>query len=210
MQFSVAALLGLAVQASAHGLVQKPASRTPGDATAAACGKTLVNFYKTDNTSYPEALLRSNPSGLKDGYDAKKCNLWLCKGFQFADNVANVQKYKAGDVVNLEVFIRIPHKGYANVSVVDTTTNSVIGTPLIAWADNYAASTRPPADQTKFSVKVPDLAGKCTEAGVCVLQWYWFGQGQTYESCIDFTVPAPVAAPPASEHEHMIRGQTWH
>ncbi|KAK0723328.1 hypothetical protein B0T26DRAFT_641460 [Lasiosphaeria miniovina] len=206
---SVVGLAGLAAQAAAHGLVEKPATREPGTATAAACGKTMAKFYQSDNTSYPEALLRSNPKGLTDGYDAKKCNLWLCKGFQFADNTAQVQKYKAGDVVDLEVFIRIPHKGYANVSVVDTTTNTVIGPPLIAWADNYAATNRPPADQTKFSIKVPDLGAKCTTPGVCVIQWYWLGQGQTYESCIDFTTPAP--APVEHEHEHSrraIRGQT--
>ncbi|KAK3321308.1 hypothetical protein B0T19DRAFT_466656 [Cercophora scortea] len=208
MHFSLTTLLGLAglaAQASAHGLVQKPAARQPGDATAAACGKTMQQFYKADNTSYPEALLRSNPSGLKDGYDAKKCNLWLCKGYQFADNAARVQKYKTGDVVDFEVWIRIPHRGFANVSVVDTTTNTVIGAPLIAWAENYAAVTKPPADQTKFSVKIPELGAKCVEAGVCALQWYWFGQGQTYESCVDFT----VAAPATHEHERAIRGRRW-
>ncbi|KAK3387920.1 hypothetical protein B0H63DRAFT_500918 [Podospora didyma] len=207
MQFSLATLLSLAGLAASHGLVQKPATRQPGDATAAACGKTLVKFYKADNTSYPEALARENPKGLTDGYDPKKCNQYLCKGFQFADNKAGVQSYKAGDVVNLEVYIRIPHKGYANVSVVDTASNTIVGTPLISWADNYASSNKPPADQTKFSIKVPELGGKCTEAGACVIQWYWFGQGQTYESCIDFTTPAPAA-----EHNHGrragIRGQT--
>ena len=171
MYFSLASLLGLAAfvaQASAHGLVQKPATRQPGAATEAACGKIMTRFYKDDNTSYPEALLRANPSGLAGGYDAKKCNLWLCKGYQFADNAANVQSYKPGDVLDMEVWIRIPHKGYANVSVVDTTANTVIGAPLIAWPDNYAASSSPPANQTKFSVKVPELGGKCTEPGVCV------------------------------------------
>ncbi|KAK3356811.1 hypothetical protein B0T25DRAFT_450556 [Lasiosphaeria hispida] len=197
MHFSLASTLGLAglvAQAAGHGLVQKPATRAPGDATAAACGKTMATFYKADNTSYPEALLRANPSGLKDGYDAKKCNLYLCRGYQFADNAANVQKYKPGDVVDLEVWIRIAHEGHANVSIVDTASNAVIGAPLLSWAKGYAASTKPPVDQTKFSVKVPELGGKCTEAGACVVQWYWFGQGQTYESCIDFTVPAPAHA----------------
>ncbi|KAK4216442.1 hypothetical protein QBC37DRAFT_416757 [Rhypophila decipiens] len=197
-------LAGLLSQVSAHGLVTKPATRAPGPATAAACGNVMNNFYKADNTSYPEALLRANPQGLKDGYDAKNCNLWLCKGYQFADNAANVKSYKAGDVVDLEVWIRIPHKGYANVSVVDTTTNTVVGTPLISWADNYAAVATPPADQTKFSVTIPELGDKCVTAGVCVIQWYWFGQGQTYESCIDFTVDAPTHA-----HTGMIRGRSW-
>ncbi|KAB5567020.1 hypothetical protein GE09DRAFT_754851 [Coniochaeta sp. 2T2.1] len=202
MKLSLASLPGLAALVSSHGLVQKPAARQPGDATGAACGKTMQNFYQIDNTSYPEALLRANPGGLKDGYDAKKCNLFLCKGYQFADNAARVQAYKPGDVVDMEVWIRIPHKGYANVSVVDTASNTVVGSPLLVWKDNYAATANPPKDQTKFSVTVPELGGKCTTAGACVIQWYWLGQGQTYESCIDFTVPAAAPSTPA------IRGRT--
>ena len=122
---------------------------------------------RQDNTSYPEALKRAN--GLADPkYDAAKCNLYLCKGFQFEDNKAGVQSYTAGQTIDMEVYIRIPHKGYANVSVVDLHTNSVIGAPLKTWADNYAASMNNPKDQTTFSVKLPELAGKCTKPGDCV------------------------------------------
>jgi hypothetical protein len=159
---------GLASLVTSHGLVTKPATRTPGNSTAAACGKTMATFYQIDNTSYPEALLRANPKGLTDGYDAKKCNLWLCRGYQFGDNTKQVQVYKAGDVVDFEVFIRIAHKGYANVSVVDTTKNEVVGQPLKSWPSNYAASANPPQDQVKFSVKVPELGGRCAVPGVCV------------------------------------------
>jgi len=164
-------LAALASQAYGHGLVTKPAARTPGDATAAVCGKTMVNFYKNDNTSYPEALLRANPSGLKDGYDPKACDLWKCRGFQFADNKANVFSYKPGDVVDMEVAIRIPHKGYANVSVIDVAANKVIGEPLLKWGDGYADGKNfpnLPKDQLQFSVKVPALSGKCVTAGECV------------------------------------------
>ena len=168
MKLTLASLLGVAALVSSHGLVQKPATRQPGAATGTACGKTMQNFYQIDNTSYPEALLRANPGGLKDGYDAKKCNLWLCKGYQFADNSAHVQAYKPGDVIDMEVWIRIPHKGYANVSVVDTASNAVVGSPLLVWKDNYAATANPPKDQTKFSITVPELGGKCTTAGACV------------------------------------------
>ncbi|KAJ4413410.1 hypothetical protein N0V85_003568 [Neurospora sp. IMI 360204] len=130
-------LLGLLSGATAHGLVQSPSTRSPGDATAAACGKTMANFYKADNTSYPEALLRANPGGLKDGYNAKNCNLWLCKGYQFGDNKAGVRQYVGGQEV-------------------------------------------------------------------VVLQWYWFGQGQTYESCTDFVVPEATAAA-----DSPIRKREW-
>lgn len=71
----------------------------------------MANFYKADNTSYPEALLRANPGGLKDGYNAKNCNLWLCKGYQFGDNKAGVQQYVGGQEVVYKVWIRIPHAG---------------------------------------------------------------------------------------------------
>lgn len=164
MHFStVSSALGLASLVSAHGVVLKPASRKPGDATTEACGRAMVNFYKQDETSYPEAFLRSNPLP-----DRNKCNLFLCKGYQFADNAANVQSYKPGDSVEYEVYIRIPHSGYANVSIVDTTTNKVLGSPLVSWASGYAASSKPPADQTKFSVKIPELGAQCAAAGVCV------------------------------------------
>ncbi|KAL2174447.1 uncharacterized protein P884DRAFT_314819 [Thermothelomyces heterothallicus CBS 202.75] len=189
---SLFAFAGLAAKASAHGIVTKPATRSPGEATEAACGKTMADFYRADNTSYPEALLRANPDGLKPPYDPEKCNLWLCKGYQFADNVANVQNYTVGQAVDMEVWIRIPHEGYANVSIVDTSSNSVIGEPLITWPEGYAGSANPPKDQTKFSVKLPDLGHKCTKASACVIQWYWFGQGQTYESCVDFTLATPA------------------
>ncbi|KAK4139705.1 uncharacterized protein C8A04DRAFT_40496 [Dichotomopilus funicola] len=191
---SLLGLAGLVSRVSAHGLVTAPATRTPGDATEAVCGSIMAEFYRADNTSYPEALLRANPDGLPAPYDPSNCNLWFCKGYQFEDNVDNVQAYTTGQVVDLNVWIRIPHEGYANVSVVDTATNTVIGEPLIAWPDHYAGSATPPEDQTNFSIEIPDLGEQCAEAGACVIQWYWLGQGQTYESCIDFT-----AAPAASE-----------
>jgi hypothetical protein len=81
-------LLALAFTALAHSLVQSLITRSPGAATAAVCGNTMVAFYKTDNTLYPEALMRASSSGLKNGYDPSKCNLYPSKGFQFADNAA--------------------------------------------------------------------------------------------------------------------------
>ncbi|KAL2265113.1 hypothetical protein VTJ83DRAFT_6213 [Remersonia thermophila] len=161
-------LASLASLASGHGRVTAPATRSPGDATAAVCGQTLVDFYQKDPTSYPEALLRSNPGGLKAPYDPEKCNLWLCKGYQFEESANNVQTYTPGQVVNFEVSIRIAHRGYANVSVVDTRTNTIIAGPLISWPSDYAASLPPPADQTNFSVAIPELGNQCIQAGDCV------------------------------------------
>ena len=123
-------------------------------------------------------------------YDAAACGIWLCKGFKEADNTANVQSFSAGQVVPMTFDVRAPHTGVANVSVVDTATNTVIGQPLISW-DVFASNSAPiPANETSFSVKIPDLAGKCTTAGECVIQHFWDAASinQTYESCIDFTV----------------------
>ncbi|KAK1828319.1 hypothetical protein QBC39DRAFT_289774 [Podospora conica] len=205
---SLTLLAALPALASAHGLVSSPAfTRQPGAATAAVCGTTMVKFYQADGTSYPEALMRANPNGLHDGYDSTKCNLHLCKGFQFGDvPAANVQTYAAGTEVAMEVKVRIAHTGYANVSVVDTGRNAVIGEMLKVWESGYAASTTLPGDQGKFSVKVPELGGRCVEAGACVLQWHWWGQGQTYQSCIDFVQPVAEAAAPGGGHAGHKRG----
>ena len=167
-------LLSLVTLASCHGIVTTPiAIRTPGEATAALCSQTMVDFYKTDNTSYPEHLLRTHPEPelLADGYNPALCNMWLCKGFQFEDNAHQVQSYKPGDVIDMEIFIRIPHLGYANVSIVDTASNKVVGDMLKVWEDGYAdAALFPnlPKDQTNFNLQVPELGGKCTTPGECV------------------------------------------
>lgn len=79
------------------------------------------------------------------------------------------------------------------MSIVQTSFNRVIGKPLISW-DVYASTAADvPDDQTNFSVIIPDdLGNQCSTAGDCVLQWYWDAKsiGQTYESCVDFTVGA--------------------
>jgi hypothetical protein len=161
-------VLSLAALASAHGVVETPKARAPGAATAAVCGEKLVSFYKQDPTSYPEAYKRS--ANWQQGV-TPQCNMYLCKGYVFDDNKDNVFNYKAGDVVDMKVAIRIPHIGYANVSVVDTKANAVIGEPLKVWASGYADGAKYPnlpKDQLEFSVKVPDLGDKCTTAGTCV------------------------------------------
>jgi len=161
-------VLTLASLAYGHGLIESPKARAPGDATSAVCGAKFVQFYKQDPTSYPEAYKRS--ANWQEGV-TPACNMYLCKGFLFDDNKDNVFKYTPGQVVDIKVTIRIPHIGYANVSVVDTKANIVIGEPLKVWESGYADGAKYPnlpADQLSFSVKVPDLGSKCTEAGTCV------------------------------------------
>ncbi|KAF2791601.1 hypothetical protein K505DRAFT_248564 [Melanomma pulvis-pyrius CBS 109.77] len=198
MHFTVAALLALVPSVLGHGLIQSPPSRPVGSAIVANCGNGVVTQIKQDNTSHVEGLPEA---AAKDkAYQAAKCNLWLCKGLQFADNpAANVQSWTAGQVVPLKVWVRIPHEGSANVSIVDTKSNTVVGDMLKVWAKGYAPGSREsdvPADQKEFSVTIPTgLETKCAVAGDCVLQWWWYGTGakQTYESCVDFTIKAKPA-----------------
>lgn len=99
----------------------------------------------------------------------------------------------------MTAIIPIPHAGPMNVSIVDTATNTVLSGPLISF-DVYADESlaQLPANNTQFSVTMPttlqaaaaNTTGACTQAGECVLQWFWFGTNakQTYESCIDFVM----------------------
>ncbi|EAU39289.1 hypothetical protein ATEG_00643 [Aspergillus terreus NIH2624] len=186
---SVLALAGLASMAHGHGFVKSPQPRMPGKAMQAACGQQMTINQESDNYGNIQGELQV-ANGQSD-YNAQKCDIWLCKGYKFADNKDNVFSYSAGQKVDFTVDIRAPHTGVANVSVVDTASNSVIGSPLKSW-DNYASTaTGVTEDETNFSVTIPDdLGSQCSEAGACVLQWYWFAESidQTYESCVDFTV----------------------
>ncbi|KAF2004040.1 hypothetical protein P154DRAFT_65566 [Amniculicola lignicola CBS 123094] len=197
MHFSTAALLALVPTVLGHGLIQSPPSRPYGTALQANCGASVFKYIKADNTSHvedtPEAAAK-DPT-----YKAALCNLWLCKGLQFADNpAANIQSWTAGQDVPIKVWLRIPHEGSANVSIVDTKTNKIVGDMLKVWSKGYApgrSEKDAPLDQKEFTVKVPaGLEEKCAVAGDCVLQWWWYGTGarQTYESCVDFVIKKPV------------------
>ncbi|KAH7409468.1 hypothetical protein BKA64DRAFT_732188 [Cadophora sp. MPI-SDFR-AT-0126] len=187
---AIASLVGAVV---GHGIITKPWPRTPGDASLAACGPSITNNIKGDNTSHVEDLPEA---GAKDPkFHADQCNLWLCRGLQFADNRDHVVTYKPGEKVDMEVWLRIKHFGSANVSIVDTKTNTIISPNLVYWAKYADEKKATVVDETKFSFTIPtDLGAKCATAGDCVIQWWWYGTGakQTYESCVDFTVAAPA------------------
>ncbi|KAF9890391.1 hypothetical protein FE257_006059 [Aspergillus nanangensis] len=186
---SVLALAGLVSLAHGHGFVTTPKARMPGDAMVAACGQQVAINQESDNYGNIQGELQV-ANGQND-YNDPKCDIWLCKGYKFADNKDNVQSYSAGQTVDFVVDIRAPHTGVANVSVVDTASNSVIGSPLKSWDDYASTATGVTEEETNFSITIPDgLGNQCSEAGACVLQWYWFAESidQTYESCVDFTV----------------------
>jgi len=202
MLYSVTNLLAVAAFAtsvSAHGFVVKPQARLAGAAMAAACGTQVFNNQAADNYGNIQGVIQVGNS--QSDYDEAACNVWLCKGFKFADNTANVQSYVAGQVVSVTVEIRAPHTGYANVSIVDTATNTLISAELASW-DVYASNSAAiPANQTQFDITIPtDLGSKCATAGDCVIQWYWNAESidQTYEACIDFTLDSSSSAPATS------------
>jgi uncharacterized protein YhbP (UPF0306 family) len=64
-----------------------------------APGSFLVGYLITsDNTSYVEGM--PEVAALDSDVHAIACDVFLCKGLQFADNVTNLQTDKAGQVVD--------------------------------------------------------------------------------------------------------------
>lgn len=171
MYISIAALLSAAVLPtiiSAHGLITSPAPRAVGAASLAACGSAVTKQIVADNTSHVEGLPEA--AATASDYHAKDCNLWLCKGLQYADNTANVLALSPGEVVHIDAYIRIKHAGTANVSIVDTKTDTIVGNQLLYWS-NYADEklSSLPANNSAFDVTIPrSLDGNCLKPGDCV------------------------------------------
>jgi len=99
-------------------------------------------------------------------------DLQLSSSYQIntEQNLTFIRSYSPGQVVPMEVNIRIKHAGTANVSIVDTKSNTIVGTQLLYWSD-YANEKLPtlPANNSAFSVTLPmDFGGKCATAGECV------------------------------------------
>lgn len=170
-----------------HGKVLSPPARQAGQAFGKACGTQMLSVESSDRNGNIQNL-RQNA---KADFNPVKCPLELCKGIPFADaKPADVQSFSAGQNVTIKVQITAPHTGLANMSVVDTKTNTIIGQPLIEF-ENYASTkTGVAKNNTDFSVTLPQtLPATCATAGDCVLQWWWYSDEakQTYVDCIDFT-----------------------
>lgn len=174
--------------AAGHGIVTSPPARIVGDAMKAVCGQQVTSNLQSNALGDSQQLLKIAAS--QNDFDPTSCDVSLCKGLQFGDNTANVQKFTAGQVVPMTVEIQAKHTGTANVSVVDTATNSVIGEQLIFFPVYASTSTEVPKNQTQFSIKMPDVSAQCGTAGACVVQWWWDLRqaDQTYMSCVDFTM----------------------
>lgn len=91
-----------------HGLITKPFPRAPGPLSLAACGPTVTNNIKGDNTSHVEGLPEAAMTDSK--FNAAECNLWLCRGLQLEDSAkANVVAFTPGQKVSMSVRIAIKH-----------------------------------------------------------------------------------------------------
>ncbi|PWY64047.1 hypothetical protein BO70DRAFT_367107 [Aspergillus heteromorphus CBS 117.55] len=197
---SVLALAGLVSLVHGHGFVTSPNPRLPGSAMEAACGQQVYDNQESNKYGNIQNMLQVAAD--QSDYNATACDIWLCKGYKFADNKDNVYSYKPGEVVDFVVDIMAPHTGTANVSVVQTSTDTVIGSPLIYWSVYASTATGVTKNETNFSVTIPDdLGDKCATGGDCVLQWWWNAASinQTYESCVDFTVSGSASSSSSSD-----------
>lgn len=185
---SFVAFASLLSTVAAHGMVVSPKARALGLNFKDACGEQLFNNQNADPYGNIQALAQLIKA---DDFNATACNLSFCKAYQFSDaNAADIQQFTAGQTVPIKVEIRAPHTGVANVSIVDATTGATIGSPLISFANYASTATGVAANNTDFSITVPDLGSQCTTAGSCVMQWWWDSRevDQTYMNCIDFTM----------------------
>ena len=172
MQFlsTLLPVVAFTTTALSHGIISSPYPRAVGAASLAACGPNVQNNIIADNTSHVEGLPET--AATDPAYHASECNLWLCRGLQFADvEPSNILQLSAGDKLEIGVWLRILHEGTANVSIVDTKSNSVVGSELLYWdryADNALGASGIPKNNTAFEVEIPDLGGACEVAGDCV------------------------------------------
>ncbi|KAI0006471.1 hypothetical protein F4779DRAFT_632961 [Xylariaceae sp. FL0662B] len=183
--FTKATGFAAAVGVWGHAVMQEPTPRKAGSAQEALCGSAVTTALEKDIAGPIEDAL--------DKADADyKCNAYLCRGYQYEDNIDNVHAVTSGELLTFHIDLIAGHKpGYANVSVVNLATNEVIGEPLRLWSAWPDSTSGPPRDDIDFNVTIPDTLGSaCAQGGKCALQWYWWSisNSQTYESCLDFYV----------------------
>lgn len=203
----LAAILTILELVSAHGYFEAPFGRKPGNAFSAACGAQANSMMSSDINGNIQGL--QNLVASQSDYDPTKCDFWTCKGMKFEDNTDSVQTYTAGEEVPLYFNIHAPHSGYANVSIIDTTSNSMLAANLSAW-DEYALTSVPAKTEwTNFTITIPsDIGTQCSTAGNCVIQMHWNAPppvDQTYQSCIDFTVGGAASSKEEKKKRSVAR-----
>ncbi|ORY59314.1 uncharacterized protein BCR38DRAFT_351950 [Pseudomassariella vexata] len=184
---TAAAVLFALAGVSGHAVMQDPVPRGTGPAQVELCGSALTTALEKDLAGPIEDAVAKADADYN-------CNAYLCRGYQYEDNVDNVKNVTAGEVMYFHIdLVAGHHPGYANVSVVDLATNEIIGDPLRSWGYWPNATSGPPRDDIDFNVTIPtNLGSTCDAGGKCAIQWYWYASGneQTYESCLDFYVEA--------------------
>ncbi|KFY25020.1 hypothetical protein V491_01927 [Pseudogymnoascus sp. VKM F-3775] len=168
-----------------HARIDSPTPRLTGSAHTSTCGSAVVKKLESDNTG----PIENSVPYIDSDYN---CDIYLCRGYQFEDNTSNVLELAVDEVIPFHINLVAGHKpGYANASVVDTSTNEVVVALKTwdHWPDVTDGSTYD--EKTNFNVTIPSgLESACGTAGKCVIQWYWYAiaNDQTYESCHDFYI----------------------
>jgi predicted carbohydrate-binding protein with CBM5 and CBM33 domain len=189
------ALAGFVSSVAAHGFISSPTPRQPGAGLKAACGDQVFNQQSSDKFGNVQGALQNLQGSQPD------CRMWQCKGVPFED-AGEIFDYTPGQVIPMKIEIRAPHDGVANVSIVKTSSDTVIGSPLISF-DKYALTSSPISahpEWTSFDITMPDVSAECAKAGDCVIQWFWDAPSidQTYESCIDFKMGGGSGSAPST------------
>ncbi|EQB54384.1 hypothetical protein GCG54_00007093 [Colletotrichum gloeosporioides] len=186
MLFTQAVIAALVTGVWGHGVVQTPEPRTTGTKQEELCGTAVTNKLDSDLAGPIE-----NAIAVADA--DYKCNAFMCRGYQWEDNVDLLMNVTAGQVIPFHIDLVAGHRpGHANISVIDLATNTAIGEPLITW-DDWPTENPDPLADTDFNVTIPDtLADSCNVGGKCAIQWFWYAETnkQTYESCIDIAIVA--------------------
>ncbi|KAJ6614008.1 hypothetical protein B0H10DRAFT_2165191 [Mycena sp. CBHHK59/15] len=185
----------LAHKAAAHGLVTSPTPRVIGAASLAACDTGAYTVLKSG------AQIESAVKKIDSAYNVNACHIYFCKGYQLKDNVKITRVYTPGTVVNMLVDIVAHHTGHAMCRYifcfVNLVTQTQIGAALMNWPV-YANDSLGPPDWTKNESELSLwLARFHTQTAlplpadfnitIPALCWWWFGNNQTFESCVDFT-----------------------
>ncbi|KAI8623617.1 hypothetical protein F5Y19DRAFT_481532 [Xylariaceae sp. FL1651] len=151
--------------------LRKPLDKTlqTGPKQAELCGANVTKVLERDITGPIENAMAYVDSDYN-------CNAYLCRGYQYEDNVDKVHALKAGDVLTSHIkLVAGHHPGYANVSVVDLASNVVIGDQLLYWANWPDSTSGPPRNDTDFNITIPgNLGSACDIGGKCAIQWYWW------------------------------------
>lgn len=176
---SVFAFAALVATVAAQGGITSPQIRKAGDHFKDACGDNAYKALKGD-PNHPTKDLTSAAHG-DPTYNSTSCNFSLCNGIPFKDNEANVVKLCPGKQVPVKYDVKTAQPGSADMSIIDTTTNKVIGQPLKKF-DSFGKDT----GVQSWNIDMVDTQDKCSKPGDCVLQFVWKSNDKTFNSCVDF------------------------